>query len=434
MFKKFLCVAFFITASFLTGQAIADEKIPFDAEIEAIDDQLNEVEISISRYQSGLFRSLAEARKEALLLLRTVLRVRQEAEAGEIKTEVTIPAVKANPEKAEQLLGEIALQNQRIEITAKEADQAGGLLKAIALGRLETEKLTLAQLQMSYLQERYGIAFPKAANITTTDNLTSENSQARDSEDTSELRNPRAAWADPAYPQIDYSMAPFSQAHKDGDRISGWWVIKEERAAIDDSPSVTAINYAAYDERNFRDLSVLVTYCREGETSFVFLQDDYLFKSLNRDGFDIAYRIDQEPAQNERWSGLTSNKGAGIFGTQAEPFLRKLYKAENFFIRLTEGNGERHDEEFDLSGVQVAIEAVANACSWSTLDLTQADIRTIQTLLNAGGFDAGPADRIWGESSKDALREFQKQSGLRETGAPDRTTLQTLGISAQPTR
>ena len=97
---------------------------------------------------------------------------------------------------------------------------------------------------------------------------------------------------DPDHPDIDYNLTPFEQAHNEGDRIAGWWVINEERAAIDDSPTVVAINYSAYDARSFGGLTALHSQCREGVTSVVFVQDDFLISAMRRDSFDITYRID----------------------------------------------------------------------------------------------------------------------------------------------
>jgi hypothetical protein len=98
--------------------------------------------------------------------------------------------------------------------------------------------------------------------------------------------------------------------------------------------------------------------------------------------------------------------------------------------RMTDGNGRRYDAEFDLAGIQDAIEAVAGACGWSTLDLSRDDYRAIQTMLNAGGFDAGTPDGVWGNGSRNAMRAFQERNGLAPTGAPDRATLEALGIQA----
>lgn len=429
MMKLRTLTASLLISTCLAGQTMAQDSSALDAEIAAIDSQITEVDATIARYDGGLIRMLAESRREALLLLRTIVEARQEAEAAGATIEVTVPAVEPNAERAEQLLGEMAAQQQRIEAAEREAASAGGLIQAVALSRVETEKLTLAQLQMAYLQARYGIAFPVTPQVvaptTPSQDAPSPAATADGDEVTAAL-----PWADPDHPNIDYSLAPFEQAHNEGDRISGWWVIDEERAAIDDSPSVVAINYSAYDARSFSGITALLAQCREGETSIVFVQDDFLMSAIRRNSFDINYRIDDAPAQSTRWNELTNNKGAGLFGSASEGFLRDLYDAEEFFIRLTDGNGRRYDAEFDLAGIQEAIEAVAGACGWSTLDLSRDDYRAIQTMLNAGGFDAGTPDGVWGNGSRNAMRAFQEQNGLAPTGAPDRATLEALGIEA----
>ena len=412
----------------LSGAVLAQDGGALDAEIAAIESQITEVEATIANYDGGLILALAQSRREALLLLRTVVQSRQQAEAGGATIEVTVPAVEPDTERAEQLLGEMAAQQRLVEGAQREAASAGGLIQALALSRVETEKLTLAQLQMAYLQARYGIAFPMAPNVAASAPPSSETTAPAATTEGDDVAGAALPWADPDYPDIDYSLVPFEQAHNEGDQISGWWVINEERAAIDDSPTVIAINYSAYDARSYGGLTALFAQCREGTTSIVFVQDDFLMSAIRRNSFDITYRIDSAPAQSTRWNELTNNKGAGLFGSDSEGFLRNLYNADNFFIRLTDGNGQSHDAEFDLAGIQETTEAVAAACGWSTLDLSRDDYRAIQTLLNAGGFEAGTPDGVWGNGSRNAMRIFQEQNGLPTTGAPDRPTLKALGI------
>ena len=313
----------------LMGSALAQESSALDAEISVIDSQITEVDATIARYDGGLIRTLAESRREALLLLRTVVEARQEAEAAGATIEITVPAVEPDPARAEQLLGEMAAQQQRVESAEREAASVGGLIQAVALSRVETEKLTLAQLQMAYLQARYGIAFPVTSSATASAPPGPDETAATAGGD--EVSDATLPWADPDHPDIDYSLAPFEQAHNEGNRISGWWVIKEERAAIDDSTSVVGINYSAYDARSFSGITALIARCREGETSIVFVQDEFLMSANLRNSFDITYRVDDAPAQSTHWNGLTNNKGAGLFGSGSEGFLRSLYDAEPKF-------------------------------------------------------------------------------------------------------
>lgn len=428
MMKLRTLTASLLISTCLAGHTMAQESSALDAEIAAIDSQITEVDATIARYDGGLIRMLAESRREALLLLRTIVEARQEAEVAGATIQVTVPAVEPDPERAEQLLGEMAAQQQRVEAAEQEATSAGGLIQALALSRVETEKLTLAQLQMAYLQARYGIAFPVTPQMVAPTTPSEDTPVPATTADDDERAN-ALPWADPDYPNIDYSLAPFEQAHNEGDRIAGWWVISEDRAAIDDSPSVVAVNYSAYKAGSYGGITALIAQCREGDTSVVFVQDDFLISAIRRSSFDITYRIDDAPAQQTRWSELTSNKGAGLFGTKSEGFLRDLYGAKDFFIRLKDGDGQRHDAEFNLAGREKAIEAVAGACGWSTLDLSSDDYGAIQTMLNAGGFDAGTPDGVWGRGSRTAMRAFQEQNGLAPTGAPDRATLEALGVS-----
>ena len=175
----------------------------------------------------------------------------------------------------------------------------------------------------------------------------------------------------------------------------------------------------------------MVARCTEGKTAFVFIQDEFLLSDYDRSTFDIIYRIDDAKARRMRWSGLTNNKGAGLFGRDAESFLRQVYDAKRLFIRLLEKTGQKHDATFDLSGGADVFDQVAAACDWSSPAVSEADYRAIQILLNAAGFNAGPPDGRWGPQSEQAMRSFQASVGLTPTGTPNPDTLTQLGSSGR---
>lgn len=403
------------------------QDVPLSAELADIERQLTEIEAQAARYDGGLILTLIDARREALLLARTLVENRINAETGAATVEVTVPAVQPDEARAAQILGEMAAVQQRIEEAEREAASGGGLIQALALSRAETEKLTLAQLQMGYLQAKYGIAFPVMVPQPATS--APAPAPAADTATPPEGAAQTVAWADSRFPAIDYTLAPFEQAHRDGHRISGWWTIESSRAAVDDSPQIIALNHSQFQPNNFMGQTALVARCIEGETAFVFVQDDFLMNDFRRNSFEMTLRIDDQPSQQARWNSLTTNKGAGLFGREAETFIRSIYDAERLFLRLVESNGQQHDAQFDLFGSQDAIEAVAGACGWTTLSLSADDFRAIQTLLNAGGFDVGTPDGQWGPASQTAMRAYQASVGLPETGAPDRATLERLGVS-----
>lgn len=416
----------FVIAMYISFPAAAQTSDELQTELDLVLGQVERANSVIDQYDGGLIRALAETRKEALLLSEAVLRNRILAVEGGEPIEITVPAVQPDEAKAIQILGEIADAQRRIEEAEREAGQAGGLIQAVALSRVETEKLTLAQLQMGYFQAKYGIAFPAGPAVQQTSG--SEETAGRPEPSPNADTTDALPWADPRFPGIDYSIQPFEQAHKDGEKISGWWTIEMERAAVDDSPKVTAINYSQFEPNSFGGVTALLARCSEGDTALIFVQDDFLISDYRRNSFDITYRIDDNSAQQTRWSSLTSNKGAGLFGREAERFIRQIYDANRLFIRLVEKNGQRHDATFDLSGGLDAYEDVASSCGWTTLSLTSDDYRAIQTMLNAGGFNAGTPDGQWGPGSRRAMKEYQASVGLPETGAPDRATLGKLGF------
>ncbi|MGE5391561.1 MAG: peptidoglycan-binding protein [Deltaproteobacteria bacterium] len=57
------------------------------------------------------------------------------------------------------------------------------------------------------------------------------------------------------------------------------------------------------------------------------------------------------------------------------------------------------------------------------------DIRTVQTILSARGFDPGPVDGIYGPRTSAAVSEFQTAQGLPATGIVDIATYSALGIT-----
>jgi peptidoglycan hydrolase-like protein with peptidoglycan-binding domain len=57
-----------------------------------------------------------------------------------------------------------------------------------------------------------------------------------------------------------------------------------------------------------------------------------------------------------------------------------------------------------------------------------AQVRRAQEALKAEGHDPGPIDGVMGPKTKEAVRGFQKQENLQETGRLDRETIEKLGV------
>jgi peptidoglycan hydrolase-like protein with peptidoglycan-binding domain len=60
--------------------------------------------------------------------------------------------------------------------------------------------------------------------------------------------------------------------------------------------------------------------------------------------------------------------------------------------------------------------------------MSQDQVRQAQERLKEAGFDPGPIDGLLGEQTKQALREYQKAHGLRQTGQLDESTRESLMV------
>jgi phage tail tape-measure protein len=58
----------------------------------------------------------------------------------------------------------------------------------------------------------------------------------------------------------------------------------------------------------------------------------------------------------------------------------------------------------------------------------EADVRAAQQLLNDKGYAAGSVDGRWGPTTEAALKKFQKDSGIPESGTLDAQTTAALGM------
>jgi len=79
--------------------------------------------------------------------------------------------------------------------------------------------------------------------------------------------------------------------------------------------------------------------------------------------------------------------------------------------------------------IKLGVQNPDGTASWGqTSRYGPATIRKMQETLNARGYKAGPANGVLGESTRTALRAFQKSENIKVTGRPNPRTLSHLGI------
>ncbi len=66
--------------------------------------------------------------------------------------------------------------------------------------------------------------------------------------------------------------------------------------------------------------------------------------------------------------------------------------------------------------------------------LDQNTARQVQQQLQSQGYDVGQVDGIWGQRSRQALMNFQRDQNMRATGQPDQQTMAALGLEPSATQ
>lgn len=67
--------------------------------------------------------------------------------------------------------------------------------------------------------------------------------------------------------------------------------------------------------------------------------------------------------------------------------------------------------------------------STSSSAMPNGSVRSAQAALNDQGYSAGAVDGQWGPNTQNAVRRFQADKGLEQSGTLDAATLAALGVS-----
>lgn len=90
-------------------------------------------------------------------------------------------------------------------------------------------------------------------------------------------------------------------------------------------------------------------------------------------------------------------------------------------LSIAAANAERRRAQRGDAIARLKMEAVPR--------LTADDVRKVQQLLKAKGFDPGDLDGFPGPQTKDAVRKFQERYGITARGLIDNQTLFALGAA-----
>lgn len=130
---------------------------------EALRSELNATKQEIAGANStastygGAIKLLATARLEILKASEALLEQRIQAIESGAKINIQVPAVQPDQVLASSIANEITTAKAGIAAGQVEANQYGGLIKALKLATVATQEQTLAMLEQRYLSAKYGL-------------------------------------------------------------------------------------------------------------------------------------------------------------------------------------------------------------------------------------------------------------------------------------
>jgi len=150
-----VAVCFFGLLYFRSSPSTAE----LDADIEQVERDIVSTEADAERHAGGLIESLILVRLETQRTAASFLRAKRDALLRRVDLQFIVEGQvrTPNPETIASIEAEIIATELERDRSQLEADRySGGLIQGIALARVATNELALAQLRMSLLAERYG--------------------------------------------------------------------------------------------------------------------------------------------------------------------------------------------------------------------------------------------------------------------------------------
>ena len=327
--KFWYSAATILLTSAIASSVPAQNLAELNAELSSLSSQLETIDVTITEYEGGIIKTLAETRKEALLLSKALIENRILAAEGNGALIIQVPAVTPDDEKAQQLLGELAQQQKVVTEAQQEAENAGGLIKALALSRVEAEKLTLSQLQMAYFQAKYGIAFPNfTTNVNTGENDATTNALSDDDGDSGSPDEKNASSNMDERNVAGESQWQFVENFDSfNDKNSSYVFLEPTSAVGSDDPKAVVVKCDA----------------KGGYVIYV-IANGYI--GSRDDRIPVRYRFGTNDPTTEKWSESTDGTAA-FLPSSYKDFRTNLATGEDFIFEITDYNGGRSSSEFD---------------------------------------------------------------------------------------
>ena len=132
-------------------------------ELVQVESEIESAEEDNRTYSGGLIKTLITLRLEILRTNHALIQQRIHALESGAEIDIIVIGSEPDPEVAANLLVEIEDQRTKIAEAEQEAARySGGLVQAMALSAVATQRNTLAMLEQKYFSAEYGLATPMA--------------------------------------------------------------------------------------------------------------------------------------------------------------------------------------------------------------------------------------------------------------------------------
>lgn len=139
------------------------------AEADSIDLALKTVDEELDRWSGGLIAGLLRVRRQVLLTTHDLIEQRIHALESGATITMEVPGTAPDSSRADSLRREMEQQREAVLEAEEEAEGAGGLIGALALATVATERQSLAMLRQGYLAAKYGLSVPALSDTLSLD-------------------------------------------------------------------------------------------------------------------------------------------------------------------------------------------------------------------------------------------------------------------------
>jgi type VI secretion system protein VasI len=147
---------------------------------------------------------------------------------------------------------------------------------------------------------------------------------------------------------------------------SGDWLVRMETSQMDDSENVFLTLYS--DEQTNCPYKSgrhsIHMACRENETNLWIRFGECFMSSIQGKG-QVTYRLDTEQAATRNFRESNNNMALGLWnGGTAIPFIKKMIGHDRMIIRATPFSDSTVTGEYNIAGLEEAVQPLRDACNW----------------------------------------------------------------------